>query len=436
MGVPLNAALDVASFCSATRQNQREAAFRPADSQVASGHASAYTVQGDSILEFIGGMEMAENSIRGGLAAIRRLPFGVLAYSGAGVSVAFCFAKTIVIYTSAVFGIALVEFSFNPHLQAVLMWLFASVAVVGLVLDKGRCGSSIPMIMGFVSFIIIVVTLYGPYYTSILMMGYTMLLAATLLNQSLRLRQLNLQVTQQAEALQSLNATLEQRVQEQVEQIENLGRLKRFLAPSVAELLAEGNDSRLDNHRSHIVALFCDLRGFTAFTENKEPEDVMAVLRTYHEHMGRLVAEYEATIDHRAGDGLMLFFNDPIPIDNPELKAVELAFDMCETFQRLNERWRKLDYKLGFGVGIASGYATMGIVGFEGRYDYTANGSAVNLAARLCEQARDGQILISRRTWVEVENDFEAIPIEGLQLKGMGSGIVAYELIGRLESGH
>ena len=349
-----------------------------------------------------------------------RTPFGTLAYAGAGLSVAFCFAKNIVAFVFPALGLGLVDFEINEHAQAGLMSVFALMAVLGLSLDKNRCGSSVPMILGVVGMLIIVGTLYAYYQAEILTIGYVTLLVAAFLNQSVRLQRLNLKVAE-------LNTTLEQRVQSQIEEINNLGRLKRFLPPAVAEMLVnEGDDSRLESHRRHIAALFCDLRGFTAFSETMEPEEVMNVLGTYHEHMGRLASDYEATIDHRAGDGLMLFLNDPIPCETPALKAVQLALDMRETFEQLNSPWKKLGYELGFGVGVASGYATMGIVGFEGRYDYTANGNAVNLAARLCDQATDGQILISRRAWVEVEEHVEATRVEDLHLKGVSGPVVAY----------
>jgi len=382
-------------------------------------------------------MASMESAAGVGLNARTRLPFGVLAYTGAGVSITICFAKAILTYSYAVIGLGVSQINLNPHIQAVLMWLFALGAIVGLSLDRNRCGSSLPTILGVVGFVIIVGTLYGYYRTDVLMMGYTVLLAAAFLNQAFHLRQLNLRVARQAESLHSLNATLEQRVEEQVREIESLGRLKRFLAPAVAELLVtRDGESRLDSHRRYIAVLFCDIRGFTSFTEAKEPEEVMAVLGKYHECMGRLAVEYEATIDHRAGDGLMLFFNDPIPCDAPELKAARLALKMRNEFDCMNERWQKLGYRLGFGVGIASGYATMGVVGFEGRYDYTANGSAVNLAARLCDHAEDGQILIDRRTLVEVEGCVEARPIEGLELKGVSGPVVAYELVSAADSEH
>jgi class 3 adenylate cyclase len=367
--------------------------------------------------------------------ATDKLPFGLLAFVGAGLSVAFCFAKTIVLSVLPLIGLAVVEFEFNPHAQAALMSLFALVGAVGLGLDKTRCGSTVPFALGLASLLIIAGTLYGYHADGILTMGYVALMAAAFLNLSFRLRRLNLEVTGQAAVVHNLNATLEQRVETQVQEIEKLGRLKRFLAPAVANLLVtEDEHSRLDSHRRYIATLFCDLRGFTSFTESAEPEDVMAILRAYHEQMGRLAAQYEATIDHRAGDGLMLFFNDPIPCDAPVLKAVQLALDMHAAFARLNEEWKKIGYQLGFGVGIASGYATMGIVGFEGRFDYTANGNAVNLAARLCDCAQDGEILISHRALVDVEGRLQAARVDDLSLKGIRAPVVAYRVLALVEA--
>ena len=360
-----------------------------------------------------------------------RLPFGLLAYVGSGVSIAFCFAqiilKSVVLTLLPLLGITVGEFDVNPHWQAVLMWFFACLAVVGLILDKDRCGSAIPTVVGIASCIVIVATLYIRYEPELLTLAYATLVVAAILNQTIRLKQLNVQVAQQS-------ATLEQRVESQVREIEKLDRLRRFLPAGVAEVLInEGETTLLNHHRRYIASLFCDIRGFTSFSESKEPEEVMSVLGTYHEQMGRLAAQYEATIDHRAGDGLMLFFNDPIPCDQPVLKAVKLAIEMRDEFSRLNEEWTKLGYGLGFAIAIASGFATMGIVGFEGRFDYTANGNAVNLAARLCDRAADGQILISHRAFVEVEEFVQATPVEGIELKGVASQIVAYDVVGLLE---
>jgi class 3 adenylate cyclase len=259
---------------------------------------------------------------------------------------------------------------------------------------------------------------------------------AALLNQNARLSQLNHAVenqsrvvASQAEELAALNDNLERRVSEQVEEIDKLARLKRFLAPGVARaVLDEHRESMLESHRNYIVTLFCDMRGFTGFSESIEPEEVMEVLQSYHQHMGKLVAEHGGTIDHRAGDGLMIFFNDPLPCDQPELKAVDLALAMRDRFGELNAAWQKQGYALGFGIGIASGYATLGIVGYEDRYDYTANGNAVNLASRLCDEAGDGQILISKKTYLAVEDRVEVSEVGELALKGIGKPVVAYDL--------
>ncbi len=247
----------------------------------------------------------------------------------------------------------------------------------------------------------------------------------------LRVKDLYEQVQIQADELAEWNSKLESRVQAQVEQLENLGRLKRFLSPQVADLIvSSGDESVLDSHRSNIAALFCDLRGFTAFSETAEPEDVIEVLQTYHEEMGRLIYDYEGTIDHRAGDGIMAVFNDPLPCDEPALQAVRLAVAMRERMNELLENWRELGHELGFGVGLSTGYATLGLVGFEGRYDYCANGSVVNLAARLSDEARDGQILISQRAFTTVADQVEGTEIGQLTLKGLSQPVRVLDVTG------
>lgn len=235
----------------------------------------------------------------------------------------------------------------------------------------------------------------------------------------LRIKELYDTVQHQAEELENWNSQLTSRVQEQVRQLERLGRLKRFLSPQVAEVIvSSGDESILNSHRQQIAALFCDLRGFTPFSETAEPEDVIDVLQTYHEAMGRLIYEYGGTIDHRAGDGIMVIFNDPLPCDEPALQAVRMALAMRDRMNELSAEWRKLGHKLGFGVGISVGYATLGMVGFEGRFDYSANGSVVNLAARLSDEASDNQILISQRARAAVEKNVEVEPVGTLSLKG------------------
>jgi len=210
-----------------------------------------------------------------------------------------------------------------------------------------------------------------------------------------------------------------------------VGPSRSYAAKELFMMKAQG--SLLDSHRRYIATLFCDIRGFTSFSEGSEPEEVIGVLQTYHERLGRLVAEHGGTLAHRAGDGLMVFFNDPIVCDEPVLKAVKLALEMRSTVDGLREDWKKRFYQLGFGVGIAADYATMGVIGFEGRYDYTANGNVVNLASRLCDEAADGEILISHKAFVEVENALEIEGSRQLDLKGFSEAIPAHNVIGLVE---
>ncbi|HEU5393277.1 MAG TPA: response regulator, partial [Candidatus Methylomirabilis sp.] len=202
----------------------------------------------------------------------------------------------------------------------------------------------------------------------------------------------------QAAQLAEWNRTLEQRVAEQLAELERVGRLKRFLAPQLAELIVSAGDEKvLESHRREITVVFCDLRGFTAFAETAEPEEVMGVLREYHAAMGPLIFQFEGTLERFAGDGLMVFFNDPLPCPDPAARAVRMAVAMRARAGELEALWRKRGHQLGFGVGIALGYATLGKIGFEGRFDYGAIGTVTNLASRLCDEARGGQILVSQR---------------------------------------
>lgn len=227
-------------------------------------------------------------------------------------------------------------------------------------------------------------------------------------------------VQEQAAQLEKLNLNLQSQVSKQVDELERLGRLKRFLSPEVAELIvSSGDDSLLRSHRRRVAALFCDLRGFTAFAESVEPEEAMEVLQTYHRELGEIISRYGGTIDHRAGDGIMVLFNDPIPCKDPAYRAVRMAIDMRAHMRRLLDRWRKLDYKLGFGVGISFGYATLGMVGDDTRSDYTANGTVINLAARLCEDAEADQVLVTQRTLSEIESQFEFESLGTREFKGI-----------------
>ena len=355
--------------------------------------------------------------------------FGLLAFIGAGASMLVCYGKTFLL--AAISLLIGSEPSFNPHLQAVLMWALGGIALYGLLQDRKLHGQPFPAYIGTVGVLTIIVTLYGYYQGAIELAGYIMLLIAAFTNQIMILDHLNRQVQAKARQVEDLNAGLEERVQDQVEEIERLARLKRFLSPEVANLVtAQQEKTMLQSHRSYIATLYCDLRGFTSFSASMEPEEVMDVLQAYHRKLGQLVADYQGTIDHRAGDGMMVFFNDPIPCDEPVLKAAKLAIDMRDAFVDMNRGWQKRGYQLGFGVGISSGYATLGIIGYQGRYDYTANGNAVNLSARLCDEAGDGQILLNHRTYVEIEDRAEVEPVGELELKGFGGKTRVYNLLG------
>ena len=226
------------------------------------------------------------------------------------------------------------------------------------------------------------------------------------------------------------NRKLEERVQEQVTQLERLGRLKRFFSPQLAELIvAGGAEDPLKTHRREVTVVFLDLRGFTAFAETSDPEEVMGVLREYHAEMGRLILNHEGTLERFTGDGMMIFFNDPVPVPNPAERAIRMAVAMRERVIDLIAVWQKRGYELDFGVGIAQGYATIGAIGFEGRWDYGAIGPVTNLAARLCGEARPGQILISRRLLGTVEKLVEVEPIGELVLKGFHRPITAWNVL-------
>jgi adenylate cyclase len=235
----------------------------------------------------------------------------------------------------------------------------------------------------------------------------------------------------QASELAAWNRTLEERVAAQLGEIEKVGRLKRFLAPQLAEMIvSSGDEDILESHRRDIVVVFCDLRGFTAFAETAEPEEVWAVLRQFHAAIGPLVSRFEGTVDHFSGDGLMVFFNDPLPCPDPAERAVRMAVEMRTAVGELMSGWRRRGFELGFGVGIAQGYATLGRIGFEERVDYTAIGTVSNLAARLCAEARDCQILLSQRVAATVEGTVTLEEIGNLALKGLSQAVAVYNIAG------
>jgi adenylate cyclase len=236
-------------------------------------------------------------------------------------------------------------------------------------------------------------------------------------------------ITKQAAELAQWNAELEARVNTQLEELQRMNRLRRFLSPQVAELVINsGDDSFLGSHRREIVVVFCDLRGFTAFAESSEPEEVMGVLSEYHAALGELIFRYEGTLERFTGDGLMVFFNDPIPLEDPTQRAVEMALAMRDRVAGLVEGWSRLGHDLGFGVGIAQGFATLGRIGYEGRFDYAAIGTVTNLAARLCGEADAGQVLVSQRVFSALEAVAAGEPVGALELKGFRRPIRAFRV--------
>jgi class 3 adenylate cyclase len=250
----------------------------------------------------------------------------------------------------------------------------------------------------------------------------------------LRVKSLQDEVKRQANELRDWNASLEQRVTEQVGQLERLGRLKNFFSPHVAEaIVAGGGDELLKPHRREVTVVFTDLRGFTAFTDAAEPEEVMEMLHDYHGQMGGLILSHAGTLEHFAGDGLMIFFNDPMPMERPAEQAARMALAMQQAFGPLSQTWRKRGYELGLGIGIATGYATAGAIGYEGRWDYAVIGSVVNLAARLCGEAKAGEILLERKTLARLNDAATTQEAGELALKGFSKAIPAFRLTGFVE---
>jgi adenylate cyclase len=229
--------------------------------------------------------------------------------------------------------------------------------------------------------------------------------------------------------VQALNQGLEAKVRDQVEELERVGRLRRFLAPQVAQtIVSAGDDAVLENHRREVVAMFCDLRGFTAFSETAEPEDVMAVLGEYHAAVGPLVHKYEGTLERFLGDGMMVLFNDPLPCPDAPQRAARMAIEMRDSVAALAPAWKRKGHVLGFGIGLAQGYATMGTIGFGNRFEYTAIGAVVNLAARLCADAGDGQILTNSRLAAAIGDTVEIDDLGDRALRGMSRPVTVVNL--------
>jgi adenylate cyclase len=247
----------------------------------------------------------------------------------------------------------------------------------------------------------------------------------------LRVKEMHDRIATQAADLATWNRTLEQRVAEQLTQIERVSRLKRFLAPQVAELIvAEGNERVLQSHRREITVVFGDIRGFAGFAEAAEPEEVISVLDEYHTNLGPLVHKYEGTLERFLGDGFLVLFNDPLPCPEPSLRAIEMALEMRDRFSELAAEWLNRGYDLGFAMGIAHGYATLGRIGFEGRFEYSAVGSVVNLASRLCARAEKGQILIDPKVRTAIKSAVQLQPIGEFLPKGFSHPVSTWNVAG------
>jgi class 3 adenylate cyclase len=363
-------------------------------------------------------------------AATPKLPFGVLALMGAVASMAMCYAS---LFFWTVLGIT--TLGLNPHLQAALMVGFALFAVYALWQDRKRHHNYVPAALGMIAAAMLIITLYIRYSGGIETFAYVLLVIAALLNQTIFLTVLNRTTRHQAHEIDLLNQRLELKVANQAHEIDHLARLKQFLAPQVADLVvSEGKDKLLDTHRRYIACLFCDIRGFTRLSEDIEPEEVIAILQAYHDGIGRLVAQRAGTIGYRAGDGLMVFFNDPVPCEAPVLDAVRLALDVRTCFDNICAPWSKLGHPIGLGLAIASGYATLGLVGHQGRADYTAIGGVVNVASRLCDKASHGQILLTHRAYLDVESHIQAKSLGLFELSGVKNAIEVYAVVSVHES--
>ena len=247
----------------------------------------------------------------------------------------------------------------------------------------------------------------------------------------LRVKQLHDTVQQQATQLAEWNKTLETRVEEQVAQLDRLGRLKNFFSKQLADsIVSGGGEELLKTHRREVVVVFVDMRGFTAFTDTAEPEEVMSVLAEYHKVMGPLIQRHEGTLERFVGDGMMIFFNDPIKLENPTLNAVSMALEMQCSFVPLRDAWKRRGFELDLGIGMVQGYATLGAIGYEGRWDYACIGSVTNLAARLSSEAKGGQTLTNQKTLARIEDAVKSEPLGEITLKGIAHPVAAFNITG------
>jgi adenylate cyclase len=238
-----------------------------------------------------------------------------------------------------------------------------------------------------------------------------------------------MRIKEMHDTLDEWNRSLTEKVNLQVEELQRVNRLKRYLSPQIAETILSQDEDLFKSHRREITVVFLDLRGFTAFSDSAEPEEVMDVLRSYHAEMGQLIFQFGGTLERFAGDGIMVFFNDPIPCTDHTEKAVRMALDMQRKVEELRKDWLRRGYDLDLGIGMAAGYATLGNIGFEGRMDYGAIGNVTNLAARLCAEAKARQILTNQKTLNKIEDLVEFEPLEELQLKGVNRPVAAFNIV-------
>jgi adenylate cyclase len=238
-----------------------------------------------------------------------------------------------------------------------------------------------------------------------------------------------IRIKQMHDTLDEWNRSLTEKVKQQVDELQRVNRLKRYLSPQIAETILREDENLFKSHRREITVVFLDLRGFTSFSDSAEPEEVMEVLRGYHAAMGKLIFDFDGTLERFAGDGIMIFFNDPIPCADHTEKAVRMALAMHSKVEELRAEWLKRGYELDLGIGMAAGYATLGNIGFEGRMDYGAIGNVTNLAARLCSEAKARQILTNQRTVSKIENLVDYEPLEELQLKGVSRPVAAFNIV-------
>jgi class 3 adenylate cyclase len=309
------------------------------------------------------------------------------------------------------------------------MWGLDGVALYALAIERRLHGSILPLLVGTIGVVLILFVLYVRFEQSVEILAYVCLVVAALLNQNRLLGAYGREVQDQKWAIEDLNARLEAKVERQHAEIERLDRLRGFLSPRVAELVVAGSESRLlDSHPRYIACLFCDIRPFTALSEGAEPEDTINFPQQHHGRIGELADRHNGTIGFRAGDGLMVFFNDPILCETPVLDAVRLALDGRAAVLDLRCHWERLG--LDAGIGIAAGYATLGLIGASGGAGYTAIGNPVNIAARLCDIAQDCEILLDHRAHLDVENELETAPAVSRQLKGVSKPVDTYRLEG------